>query len=67
MPEADQIEPVNSELLDSEPVVDSEPQQLGTDGPQWDQTRNTYIQWDPELSEWMEWSESGSRWIPISR
>jgi len=67
MPEADQIEPVNSEPLDSEPVVDSEPQQLGTDGPQWDQNRDTYIQWDPELSEWMEWSESGSRWIPISR
>ncbi|MDG2218263.1 MAG: RDD family protein [Acidimicrobiales bacterium] len=61
LPEADQIESV-----DSEPV-DSEPQQLGTDGPQWDQARDTYIQWDPELSEWMEWSESGGRWIPISR
>ena len=61
LPEADQIESVDSE------AVDSEPQQLGTDGPQWDQARDTYIQWDPELSEWMEWSESESRWIPISR
>ncbi|HJR26025.1 MAG TPA: RDD family protein [Acidimicrobiales bacterium] len=31
-------------------------------GPQWDETRGTYIQWDPEASAWMQWDDEGGRW-----
>ncbi len=34
-------------------------------GPQWDESRGTYIQWDPEASAWMQWDDTAKRWDPI--
>jgi hypothetical protein len=37
----------------------------GTDGPQWDDARGTYIQWDAEQRAWMQWDEGFKAWIRI--
>lgn len=37
----------------------------GTDGPQWDEARGTYIQWDPTQGAWMQWDEAGKAWSRI--
>lgn len=34
-------------------------------GPQWDETRGTYIQWDPQAQTWMQWDEAAKRWDAI--
>lgn len=37
----------------------------GVEGPQWDETRGTYIQWDPGQGAWMQWDEGFKSWIRI--
>jgi hypothetical protein len=37
----------------------------GTDGPVWDDARNTYIQWDAPRERWVQWDEARQEWIPI--
>lgn len=39
---------------------------LSASGPQWDVTRNTYIQWDPAQSAWFQWDQAAQAWTPIS-
>jgi uncharacterized RDD family membrane protein YckC len=36
-----------------------------TDGPIWDDARNTYIQWDAPRERWVQWDEARQEWIPI--
>ncbi len=42
-----------------------QPTTPGTDGPQWDEARGTYIQWDPTQGAWMQWDETGKAWSRI--
>lgn len=37
----------------------------GTDGPQWDAARNTYIQWDATQSRWFQWDDGLRSWTII--
>ncbi len=37
----------------------------GTDGPIWDEARNTYIQWDAPRERWVQWDEARQEWIAI--
>ena len=30
--------------------------------PQWDATRNTYLQWDPRIQSWLYWDDVGAQW-----
>lgn len=34
-------------------------------GPQWDESRGTYIQWDPDQGAWLQWDEPTRAWIRI--
>ncbi len=38
-----------------------------TDGPIWDEARDTYIQWDAPRSQWVQWDEQAGEWRPIER
>jgi uncharacterized RDD family membrane protein YckC len=37
----------------------------GTDAPQWDDARGTYIQWDPIHGAWMQWNDGTKAWSRI--
>lgn len=37
----------------------------GTQAPQWDEARGTYIQWDPTERAWMQWNEGLKTWSRI--
>ncbi len=37
----------------------------GTDGPHWDDDRDTYIQFDRAVDMWVQWDESAQHWRPI--
>jgi hypothetical protein len=45
--------------------VGAHPPPTARPGPQWDETRGTYIQWDPEATAWMQWDDTAKRWDPI--
>jgi uncharacterized RDD family membrane protein YckC len=45
--------------------VGAHPPPTARPGPQWDESRGTYIQWDPEAKDWMQWDETAQRWEPI--
>jgi hypothetical protein len=45
--------------------VGAHPPPTARPGPQWDESRGTYIQWDPEAKAWMQWNETAQRWDPI--
>ena len=38
----------------------------GTEAPQWDEARGTYIQWDPVQGAWMQWDEGTKAWSRIA-
>jgi uncharacterized RDD family membrane protein YckC len=37
----------------------------GTESPQWDDARGTYIQWDPSQGAWMQWNDGTKAWSRI--
>jgi uncharacterized RDD family membrane protein YckC len=43
----------------------AQPSTPGTDAPQWDEARGTYIQWDPTQRAWMQWEEASRTWSRI--
>lgn len=43
----------------------TQPTTPGTDAPQWDEARGTYIQWDPTQGAWMQWDEARKAWSRI--
>jgi hypothetical protein len=36
-----------------------------TDGPHWDDDRDTYIQYDRAVEMWVQWDEAHEHWRPI--
>ncbi|CAN5879292.1 hypothetical protein BH23ACT2_BH23ACT2_28000 [soil metagenome] len=38
-----------------------------SDGPNWDQARNAYIQYDREQGAWMQWNDGAQQWRPIDQ
>ena len=36
-----------------------------TDGPHWDEVRDTYIQYDRSVEAWVEWNDKAKHWRPI--
>ncbi len=54
-------EPTLSDRPPSRPAVDAP----DTDGPHWDDDRDTYIQFDRAVDMWIQWDDTAKHWRPI--
>lgn len=48
-----------------EDVTQASPTAPGLSGPQWDASRNAYIQWDPNGQRWLTYDDAEARWKAI--
>jgi uncharacterized RDD family membrane protein YckC len=55
------VDPSSSGWASPTPPV-AAPPTPGTDAPQWDEARGTYIQWDSKQGAWMQWDEATRAW-----